>query len=105
MSNPQFDQVSIVKKANVYFDGKCVSHTVVFTDGSKKSVGVTLPSTLDFATASPEVMEVLAGACRAKLDGADTWQTYGAGTEFAVPGNSGFDIETTDTLHYVCHFG
>ncbi len=105
MSNPQFDQVSVVKKANVYFDGKCVSHTVVFADGSKKSVGVILPSALHFGTAAPEVMEVLAGACRVKLDGTDTWQSYSAGTEFAVPGNSGFDIETTETLHYVCHFG
>ena len=44
----QFDNVSIVKKANVYFDGKCVSHTVVFKDGTKKSVGVIFPSTLTF---------------------------------------------------------
>ena len=39
----QFDNVSVVKKANVYFDGKCVSHTVVQADGTKKTVGVILP--------------------------------------------------------------
>ena len=100
----QFDAVSVVKKANVYFDGKCVSHTVLFADGSKKSVGVILPSSLHFGTAAPEVMEVLAGTCRVKLDGSSDWASYGAGTQFSVPGNSGFDIETSETLHYVCHF-
>ena len=53
----QFDSVSVVKKANVYFDGKCVSHTVQFADGSKKTVGVILPSSLTFNTGVPEVME------------------------------------------------
>jgi uncharacterized protein YaiE (UPF0345 family) len=59
----QFDQVSVIKKANVYFDGKCVSHTVLLADGSRKSVGVILPSTLLFNTGAPEVMEVIAGTC------------------------------------------
>ena len=47
MSN-QFDNVSVVKKANVFFDGKCISHTVMLADGSKKSVGVILPASLTF---------------------------------------------------------
>ena len=63
----QFDQVSVVKKANVYFDGKCVSHTVQFADGTKKSVGVILPSTLTFNTGAPEVMETIAGACKVRF--------------------------------------
>jgi uncharacterized protein YaiE (UPF0345 family) len=54
----QFDQVSIVKRANVYFDGKCVSHTVLFADGSRKTLGVILPGTLNFGTDAPELMEV-----------------------------------------------
>ena len=60
----QFDQVSIVKRANVYFDGKCVSHTVLFPDGSRKTLGVILPGTLNFGTDAPELMEVQAGQCR-----------------------------------------
>src|SRR3546814_5670406 len=69
----QFDQVSVLKKANVYFDGKCVSHTVVLADGTRKSVGVILPSTLNFGTAAPETMELLEGHRRVRLKGQDQW--------------------------------
>jgi uncharacterized protein YaiE (UPF0345 family) len=101
----QFDDVSVVKKANVYFDGKCVSHTVLFRDGSRKSVGVIFPGTLTFNTAAPEVMELTGGRCRVRLKGESDWRSYGAGQSFKVPGNSGFDIETLEMLDYVCHFG
>ncbi|MHB1216531.1 MAG: pyrimidine/purine nucleoside phosphorylase [Thiobacillus sp.] len=101
----QFDNVTVVKQANVYFDGRCVSHTVQFADGSKKSVGVILPSTLTFNTGAPEVMETVAGSCRVKLAGESEWIRYGAGQSFRVPGNSSFDIEVTgEPYHYVCHF-
>ena len=44
----------ISTRANVYFDGKCVSHSIELADGTKKSVGVVLPSTLRFNTGAPE---------------------------------------------------
>lgn len=100
----QFDNVSVLKQANVYFDGKCVSHTVVFADGSRKSVGVILPSSLTFNTAAPEVMELIAGRCRVRLQGEEGWTDFDAGQSFSVAGNSSFDIETFETVHYVCHF-
>jgi uncharacterized protein YaiE (UPF0345 family) len=100
----QFDNVAVVKKANVYFDGKCVSHTVQFADGSKKSVGVIMPATLTFNTGVPEVMETVTGSCRYRLKGGD-WQSCGEGQKFNVPGNSSFDIEVSgEPYHYVCHF-
>jgi hypothetical protein len=103
---PQFDNVAVTKQANVYFDGKCVSHTVQFADGSKKSVGVILPSTLTFNTGAPEIMETVSGTCRVKLAGETEWKTYSAGQSFDVPANSSFDIEVMgDPYHYVCHFG
>lgn len=101
----QFDNVSVVKKANVYFDGKCVSHTVVFPDGSRKSVGVIFPSKLTFNTGAPEIMEINGGVCRVRLKGETEWKEYRAGQRFSVTGNSSFDIETVETLDYVCHFG
>lgn len=104
MSN-QFDNVSVVKKSNVYFDGKCVSHTVILADGTKKSVGVILPSSLVFNTGVPEVMEITAGSCRARIKGETDWTTYVAGQSFNVPGNSSFEIEAAETVDYVCHFG
>lgn len=57
----QFDNVSVVKQANVYFDGEYVSHTVVFADGTKKTVGVIMPSALTFNTGAPEIMECVGG--------------------------------------------
>ncbi|BCB28136.1 UPF0345 protein [Sulfurimicrobium lacus] len=100
----QFDNVSVVKKANVYFDGKCVSHTVQFPDGTKKTVGVIFPSSLVFNTGAPEIMEINGGVCKVRLKGESEWKTYGAGEKFSVPGNSSFDIETVELLDYVCHF-
>lgn len=101
----QFDNVSVVKKANIYFDGQCVSHTVLFPDGTRKTVGVIFPSTLRFETGDPETVEINAGQCRVRLAGKDSWQTYNMGDSFKVAGNSAFDIETLETLDYVCHFG
>ncbi len=101
----QFDNVSVVKQANVYFDGKCVSHTVQFADGTKKTIGVILPASLTFNTAAPEIMECVGGSCRVRLAGAAGWTTYGVGQSFSVPGNSSFEIACDEPYHYVCHFG
>ena len=100
----QFDNVSVKKKANVYFDGKCVSHTLLLPNGTRKTIGVIFPSTLTFNTVSPEVMEINLGECKVRLKGEDAWKTYKAGDKFTVPGNSSFDIETVELLDYVCHF-
>ncbi|MBK9327404.1 MAG: pyrimidine/purine nucleoside phosphorylase [Thiobacillaceae bacterium] len=101
----QFDNVAVIKKANVYFDGKCVSHTVQLADGTRKSIGVILPATLTFNTGVPEIMETVSGSCRVRLKGESDWKEYGEGQSFNVPGNSSFDIEVREPYHYVCHFG
>lgn len=107
MSTTSFSNVSVATQANVYFDGKCVSHSLTLADGSKKSVGVILPSTLTFNTGAPEIMECVAGACEYKLAGSDVWVKSGAGQQFSVPGNAKFDIRVTEAngYHYICHFG
>jgi purine/pyrimidine-nucleoside phosphorylase len=109
MSTTQFDGVSVITKANVYFDGKCVSHNIVLADGSKKSLGVilptALPSSLKFNTGAPEVMELVEGACRVKLAGSEAWTAYAGGQSFSVGANTSFEIEVTQAVHYVCHFG
>jgi len=106
-SMSQFDQVSVVKKANVYFDGKCVSHSVLMPDGTRKSVGVIMPNVvLTFNTGTPEIMEIIDGSCRANIAQSE-WKTYRAGEQFNVAANTRFDIEALDNapVHYVCHFG
>jgi len=98
-----FENVTLIKKANVYGE-KCVSHTVILADGSRKTVGVIFPATLTFTTGAGEIMETLSGACRYRLDGQD-WQAVSRGQSFAIPPDSKFDIEVTDEpYHYVCHF-
>ena len=97
--------VTLSKKSNVYFDGKCVSHTALLADGTKKTVGVIFPSTLTFNTGAPETMEIVGGKCRVRLAGSDEWQVIEGGQHFDVPGNSAFDIETIEMVDYVCHFG
>lgn len=100
----QIDGVSVVKKSNVYFDGKCISHTLLLPDGVKKTVGVIMPSSLTFNTGAAERMEIVSGRCKVRLAGASDWQSYGAGSEFRVAANSSFDIETLEMVDYVCHF-
>jgi len=103
MNTAQFDHVSVVKKSNVYFDGKCVSHTILFADGSKKTIGVILPSTLTFNTGAPERMEIISGECSVTRPGKATEQ-FRSGQSFFVDGNSSFEIEALSVLDYVCHF-
>jgi uncharacterized protein YaiE (UPF0345 family) len=97
---------SVNTQANVYFDGKCVSHTVTLADGTRKSVGVILPATLTFNTGAPEIMETVGGRCSIKLKGETEWQSYGAGESYNVPGDSSFEIKVEgEPYHYICHFG
>ena len=103
--NESLPCASVGTKANVYFDGKCVSHGLTLADGTKKSVGVILPSTLTFNTGAPEIMEGTSGRCEYQLAGSSEWLASGAGEKFSVPGNAKFDIRVTEAYHYICHFG
>lgn len=101
----QFQNVTATAKANVYFDGKVVSHTILMPDGGKKTLGLIYPGKFHFGTAQAERMEIIAGNCAVKLDGADQNREYGAGTSFEVPASSGFDIEIASGIcEYVCSF-
>ena len=104
MTTLQISNISVSTQANVYFDGKCISHSITYLDGTKKSVGLILPSTLTFNTGVAEIMECVAGSCEYKLAGSDDWVTSVAGEKFHVPGNSGFDIRVVEPYHYICHF-
>jgi purine/pyrimidine-nucleoside phosphorylase len=102
----RIDNVSVGTKASVYFDGKCVSHSVYFPDGSRKTVGVIMPgSQLTFNTGAPELMEITSGECRVKLVGEAGFKTYGTGDSFRVPANGSFEIHTSDEVNYICTYG
>ena len=105
MTTETIDGVAVTTKANVYFDGKCVSHGIRLADGSRKSVGVILPASLSFSTGAAETMECVAGSCEYKLAGSEQWVKSSAGNSFSVPGDSKFEIRVADAYHYICHFG
>jgi uncharacterized protein YaiE (UPF0345 family) len=100
-----FSNVTVDAKANVYFDGKVVSHTVYFTDGSKKTLGLIYPGKYHFGTAAPERMEIISGDCQVMLDGGTETLAIEAGAFFDVPGNSGFTITVSGGIcEYICSF-
>jgi len=83
----KFENVTALAEANLYFDGKVISHTILLSDGSKKTLGVILPGTYHFGTEAAELMEIAAGS------------------SFNVAANSGFTITVeNDACHYVCSF-
>ena len=105
MTTATISNVTLTTQANVYFDGKCVSHGFTLADGTKKSVGVVLPATLTFNTGAAEIMECVGGSCEYKLAGSDEWKKSGPGDKFSIPANSSFEIRVTEPYHYICHFG
>ena len=101
----QFPNVTALAKANVYFDGKVVSHSILFADGSKKTLGLIYPGSYHFGTDAAERMEITDGACTVTPDGSAASHTYSAGTHFDGPAKSGFTIVVaTGAVQYVCSF-
>ena len=104
-SPEKFENVTAVCKANVYFDGRVVSHTILLADGERKTLGLIYPGEYKFNTGAPERMEMIAGNSRVKLAGAEEWVAYPGGTFFDVPGNSYFEIAVDEGVaEYVCSF-
>jgi len=105
MAQSEFKGVTAVAKANVYFDGKVVSHTILAPDGDRKTLGLIYPGSYHFGTNAAERMEIVAGSCLVQLDGSSAWNTYNPGQMFEVPAKSGFDIEVlTGICEYICSF-
>lgn len=100
----QFQNVTVVKKANIYFDGKVTSRTVLFEDGTRKTLGMMLPGEYEFGTGDREIMEILAGDADVLLPGDTKWQAVKAGQSFQVPANSKFQIKLREPVDYCCSY-
>lgn len=99
----QFDNVSVIREANVYFDGKVTSRTVMFNDGSQKTLGVMMPGEYEFNTADKELMEIMTGRLEVRLANSD-WQPVKSGEHFEVPANSTFQVKIETLTDYCCSF-
>jgi uncharacterized protein YaiE (UPF0345 family) len=100
----EFNNVTVVKKANIYFDGKVASHTVLFPDGSKKTLGVMQAGDYEFSTGAAEIMEILSGELQWQMKGDSQWQKVVAGEAFNVPANSTFLMKVPVVCDYCCSF-
>jgi hypothetical protein len=101
----RFENVTILLKANVYFDGRVTSRTLLFPDGTRKTLGFMLPGEYDFGTAAAETMELLAGEMSVRLPGETGWRTFQAGQAFSVPANSTFQLVLKVPVDYCCSYG
>ncbi|MHC4994785.1 MAG: pyrimidine/purine nucleoside phosphorylase [Planctomycetota bacterium] len=100
----KFENVTVVREANVYFDGGVTSRTIEFPGGETKTLGVMLPGEYKFDTGKPELMEIQAGEVSVLMPGADKWLTYKGGESFNVPGDSAFEIKAVTVADYCCSF-
>lgn len=99
-----FKNVSIVKKANVYYDGKVTSRTVMFETGEKKTLGVMMPGEYEFSTSDKELMEIMAGKMDILLAGEENWKPVEGGQSFEVPANSSFKLKVYEVSDYCCSY-
>jgi uncharacterized protein YaiE (UPF0345 family) len=100
----EFNNVTIIKKANVYFDGNVSSRTVNFADGSSKTLGFMLPGEYTFNTADKELMEIIAGDLQVLLPESSGWKTIKGGESFNVPANAKFTVKVQSPTDYCCSF-
>nr|WP_312289640.1 pyrimidine/purine nucleoside phosphorylase [Clostridium chromiireducens] len=100
----EFKNVTAVKKANVYFEGKVTSRTIIFEDGERKTLGIMLPGDYEFGTGDKEIMEILGGSMDVKLPDSDKFVTYKEGDTFAVPANSKFSLVIKEVADYCCSY-
>lgn len=99
----QFEDVTVTREANIYFDGKVTSRTVRFADGTRKTLGIMLPGDYEFGTDQKELMEILSGDLDVQLPGAD-WATFGGGQSFEVPANARFKLKVKTVTDYCCSY-
>jgi hypothetical protein len=100
----EFKNVTVVKEANIYFDGKVTSRTVLFGDGSRKTLGVMLPGEYEFGTADKELMEIFSGDLDVLLPGEANWRTIKGGQSFEVAPNAKFKLRVRALSDYCCSF-
>jgi len=101
---PEFINVTVLKKANIYFDGKVASRTVLFADGSKKTLGIMQPGEYEFSTGDAEIMEIISGDLEWQIKGASSWHNVKGGEAFSVPANALFVMRVAIVTDYCCSF-
>lgn len=100
----EFKNVTVIKKANIYFDGKVASHTVLLPDGTKKTLGIMQAGDYEFSTGAAEIMEILSGKLEWQIKGESGWKTITGGQSFEIPANSVFLMKVPAVTDYCCSY-
>ncbi|MDZ4726248.1 MAG: pyrimidine/purine nucleoside phosphorylase [Leptospira sp.] len=99
-----FQNITVVKKANVYFDGKVTSRTILFPHGEKKTLGIMLPGDYEFGTEQKEIMEILSGDLKVLLPENEDWIEIKGKYTFEVPANAKFKLQIKTVTDYCCSY-
>lgn len=102
--NEKFENVTAVAKANVYFDGKVISHTILMQSGERKTLGLFMPGKYEFGTGDKEIMEITEGIAMVTLPGETEQKKFITGEKFEVPANSKFQLRCAEIVQYVCSY-
>ena len=100
----EFTNVTVTKKANVYFDGKVVSYTLTFDDGSTKTLGFMQVGDYTFNTGVAEVMEFLSGELSVELPNQKEPLIIHETATFEVPANASFTLHVKTCASYCCSY-
>lgn len=100
----EFKNVTAVKEANIYFGGKVTSRTLIFPDGSRKTLGIMFPGKYEFSTAEPEIMEILSGELDVLVSEDEGWKTIKGGEQFVVPSGAKFNLNVKILTDYCCSY-
>lgn len=100
----EFKNVMIVKEANIYFEGKVTSRTIIFLDGSRKTLGIMFPGEYEFSTADKEIMEIFSGELDVLVSEGEGWKTIKSGEQFEIPAKSKFSLKVKTLTDYCCSY-
>jgi hypothetical protein len=100
----KLDNISMIKEANVYFEGKVTSRTIFLSNGEKQTLGIMMPGEYTFDTQEAEIMEMMCGELEIRLPGEDTFKKLNTPESFNVPANSKFDLKIKTVTDYCCSY-
>lgn len=100
----EFKNVTVTKKANVYFEGNVISYTLTFEDGATKTLGFMQKGDYTFNTGKAEIMEFFSGELTVELPNQKELLTIKGKAIFEVPANSSFTLHVKSIADYCCSF-
>lgn len=100
----EFENVTVIKKANIYFDGQVTSRVIIFADGTRKTLGIMMPGSYEFSTDAKEIMEILSGDLDVLISEEEGWKTIKSGEQFEVPARSKFNVKVRVITDYCCSY-